>query len=53
VSGSQQGVSVVFLHTTLETGDHYYQILAWTLKPRWAQQKELLAEVTRSFHRGK
>ena len=50
LSGTKDGTDVVFLHTTVDTGEHYHQILAWTLKSRWEQNKELLREVTRTFH---
>jgi hypothetical protein len=46
LSGTKENTKLVFLHTTVETGDHYYQILAWTLKSRWDQNKELLRELT-------
>ena len=49
VSGTEKGTDVVFLHTTVDDGDHFQQILAWTLKSRWQQQNELLREITRSF----
>ncbi len=39
-----------FLHTTVDDGDHFQQILAWTLKSRWQQQNQLLREITRTFH---
>jgi hypothetical protein len=50
LSGTRDGTDVVFLHTTVDDGDHFQQILAWTLKSRWQQQNELLREITRSFH---
>jgi len=40
----------VFLHTTVDDGDHFQQILAWTLKSRWQKQNDLLRETTGSFH---
>jgi hypothetical protein len=40
---------VVFLHTTVDHGNHFQQILAWTLKSRWQKQDQLLREVTASF----
>jgi Domain of unknown function (DUF4190) len=49
VSGTTDGTNVVFLHTTVDDGDHFQQILAWTLKSRWQQQNELLREITRTF----
>jgi hypothetical protein len=49
LSGTENGTDVVFLHTTVDDGDHFQQILAWTLKSRWQQQNELVREITRSF----
>jgi Domain of unknown function (DUF4190) len=49
LSGTKEGTNVVFLHTTVDDGDHFQQILAWTLKSRWQQQNELLREITRTF----
>src|SRR5713101_1673489 len=31
LSGTENGTNVVFLHTTVDEGDHFQQILAWTL----------------------
>jgi hypothetical protein len=50
VSGTQSGTNVVFLHTTVDEGDYFQQILAWTLKSRWQEQNEQLREITKSFH---
>lgn len=49
LTGTEKGTNVVFLHTTLDDGDHFQQILAWTLKSRWQKQNQLLREVTGSF----
>src|SRR6266478_686380 len=49
LSGTEKGTNVVFLHTTVDEGDHFQQILAWTLKSRWQQQNQLLREITRTF----
>jgi hypothetical protein len=49
LSGKENGTNVVFLHTTVDDGDHFQQILAWTLKSRWQRQNELLREITRTF----
>jgi hypothetical protein len=35
LSGTKKGTNIVFLHTTVDDGDHFHQILAWTLKSRW------------------
>ena len=50
LTGAKDGTNVVFLHTTVDDGDHFQQILAWTLKSRWQQQNEQLCEFTRTFH---
>ena len=50
LTGTEKGTNVVFLHTTVDDGDHFQQILAWTLKSRWQKQNQLLREVTGSFH---
>jgi Domain of unknown function (DUF4190) len=34
LSGTEKGTNVVFLHTTVDDGDHFQQILTWTLKSR-------------------
>lgn len=49
LTGTEKGTNVVFLHTTVDDGDHFQQILAWTLKSRWQKQNPLLREVTGSF----
>ena len=49
LTGTQKGNNIVFLHTTVDDGDHFQQILAWTLKSRWQKQIQLLREVTGSF----
>ena len=49
LSGTKDGTNLVFLHTTVDDGDHFQQILAWTLKSRWQQQNELLREITGNF----
>ena len=45
----ENNINVVFLHTTVDDGDHFQQILAWTLESRWEEQNQLLREVTGSF----
>lgn len=49
LTGTEKGTNVVFLHTTVDDGDHFPQILAWTLKSRWQNQNQLLRDVTKSF----
>jgi len=49
LSGTEKRTNVVFLHTTVDDGDYFQQILAWTLKSRWQQQNKLLREITGTF----
>ena len=50
ISGTRDGTNLTFLHTTLDAGDQFAQILAWTLKSRWAANKSELTGITNSFH---
>src|SRR5436190_5409018 len=52
LTGSENGTNVVFLHTTVDDGDHFQTINAWTIKSRWQQPRMLsgLREVTATFH---
>jgi hypothetical protein len=50
VSGARQGTNLVFLHTTVDDGDYFQQIVAWTTKSRWPKQNQELREATSSFH---
>ena len=49
LSGTEKGTDVVLLHITVDDGDHFQTINAWTIKSRWKQQNKLLREVTASF----
>ena len=49
LSGKEQRADLVFLHTTVDEGDAYQQILAWTTKPRWPKQNQELREATNTF----
>jgi hypothetical protein len=49
LSGTRDSTDIVFLHITVDDGDHFQQILAWTLKSRWQQQNEQLREITKTF----
>jgi len=50
VSGTQQRTNLVFLHTTVDDGDYFQQIVAWTSKARWPKQNQELRDITNSFH---
>src|SRR5437870_5324657 len=49
VSGPQERTNLVFLHTTVDDGDYFQQIVAWTTKSRWPKQNQELREMTGSF----
>jgi hypothetical protein len=49
ISGTVDNLNIVYLHTTIDRGEYFHQILAWTLKSRWGSKKARLQEVTRSF----
>jgi hypothetical protein len=49
LTGTEKGTNVVFLNTTVEDGNHFQQILAWTLKSRWQEQNQELREITGTF----
>lgn len=49
LTGTEDHINLVFLHTTVDDGDHFQQILAWTLKSRWGDQNQLLRKITGSF----
>jgi hypothetical protein len=49
LTGTENNTNVVFLHTTVDDGDHFQQIFAWTLKSRWQEQNQLLREITGTF----
>ena len=50
VSGTQQRTNLVFLHTTVDDGDYFQQIVAWTTKSHWPKQNQELRDITNSFH---
>jgi hypothetical protein len=49
LSGTENGSDIVFLHTTVDNGDNFDQILAWTLKSRWHAEQKELRDATQSF----
>jgi hypothetical protein len=48
IEGSADEQSVVMLHTTFETPTRFVQVVAWTVKERWGQDKALLQAVVDS-----
>lgn len=49
INGSVDNIKVVFIHTTIETGKSFCQMLTWTLKSRWGSQEDDLRKVIESF----
>jgi hypothetical protein len=49
LSGAENNTNVVFLHTTVDDGRYFQQILAGTLRSRWEEQNQLLREITGTF----
>lgn len=53
ITGTEKGTTLTFIHTTIDDGESFGQILAWTLKSRWPANKSELADITNSFHSDK
>ena len=49
LSGAENNTNVVFLHTTVDDGRYFQQILAGTLRSRWEEQNQSLREITGTF----
>lgn len=49
IRGTQDGMNIVFLHTTVDGEESFHQVLAWTSKTRWDEQKAKLQEITETF----
>ncbi len=49
IRGASENTRICYLHTTVELGQQYHQILAWTLLSRCERNKPLLRQVTASF----
>jgi len=49
IKGRVDGVPVVYLHTTVQGTDSYYQVVGWTTEERYAENKDELQEVIQSF----
>lgn len=49
IRGQVGGVSVVYLHTTIQGENRYYQVVGWTTAERYAENKETLQEIISSF----
>lgn len=49
IRGEVDGVSVVYLHTTIEGDNNYYQVVGWTTASSYADNKETLITIINSF----
>ncbi len=49
ISGTVDNLRVTYLHTTVETSKSFNQILAWTLRSRFEQNRAELQDVIQSF----
>jgi hypothetical protein len=49
VSGTVSGVQAKYLYAVVETSGYFYQVMTWTLTPRFNDNKAKLQEVINSF----
>lgn len=49
IRGVVDGVPVVYLHTTVQGSDDYYQVVGWTTEESYQENKETLQKVIESF----
>lgn len=49
IRGGVENLNIVYLHTTVESPTHFHQILAWTLKSRFDNNRATLDAVTHSL----
>lgn len=50
IRAAKEHVNIVYLHTTVESPTHFYQILAWTIPSRYQKDPETIRKVTEYFH---
>ncbi len=49
IRGQVEGMPVVYLHTTVQGVNNYYQVVGWTRRDSYADNKETLQEIIASF----
>jgi len=49
IEGAVDGKKIVYLHTTIETPDVFSQIVAWSLRSRYEENRMEMEEIVRSF----
>lgn len=52
IRGTQAGTNIVFLHTTIDDGEYYQQVLAWSSKSHWPEATDRLHKITETFRSG-
>ncbi|MEL6161734.1 MAG: hypothetical protein AAFQ40_11430 [Cyanobacteria bacterium J06623_5] len=49
IRGRVEGIPVVYLHTTVQGDDNYYQVVGWTTQERYSENKATLENIIESF----
>ena len=49
IEGSTQGIRIVYLHTTVETDSAFNQLLSWTIRSKYSENKKILQDVVNTF----
>jgi hypothetical protein len=49
IRGVMNNIKIVYLHTTVETKGYFHQILAWTLKSKYNDNKGNMQKIIKSF----
>jgi len=49
IEGSTQGIRIVYLHTTVETDSAFNQLLAWTVRSKYSENKKTLKDAVNTF----
>jgi hypothetical protein len=50
IRGAYGSTNLIYLHTTIEGSNRYYQIVAWTTPSRWEKNRSTLEKITEYFH---
>ena len=51
LTGSMDGLNIVYWHVTLETENHYHQMLLWSLKSKFSKNQADFDSVIQSFEK--
>lgn len=50
ITGSIDGLKIVYLHTTLEGTRYFHQLIAWSLPSTYTENKPVFDKITQSFY---